>query len=243
MGPDGKPSARRFAVYRNNVVVSLIEALAAAYPVVARLVGEEFFRAMARIFVTKTPPASPIMLHYGEGFAEFIEAFPPTASVSYLADVARLERAWAEAYHAAEARTLGGDDLAGLDPWTFAAARLRLHPSMRLVRSPFPVVSIRQMNMPGGEPAPIDLALGQSALVIRPRADVEVRVLAEGSAVFVAALARGETPSKAAAAALKVNPRFDLAGNIADLIGLGLLVGWSKADTRSEGGAHVISGG
>ena len=241
VGPDGKPSARRFAIYRNNVVVSLIDALAAAYPVVQRLVGEEFFRAMARVFAAKAPTASPIMLRYGEGFAEFVERFPPAASVPYLADVARLERAWAEAYHAAEAQALGSNDFAEVDPRDFAAARLRLHPSTRLVKSSFPVVSIWHMNMPGGVPAPIDLTFSESALVIRPQADVEVRVLAHDSALFVDALAAGKTPSEATVAALRVNPRFDLGGNIADVIGLGLVVGWSMVDARSRGGLHVSS--
>ena len=47
--PDAAPAgssdlaARRFRVYRNNVRVALTEALAAAYPVTARVVGAPFF--------------------------------------------------------------------------------------------------------------------------------------------------------------------------------------------------------
>ena len=58
VGPDGQPSPRRFDVYRNNVVAGLIAALGEAYPVVLRLVGLEFFRAMAAAYVTRRPPQS-----------------------------------------------------------------------------------------------------------------------------------------------------------------------------------------
>ncbi len=90
---NGSDPQTRFAVYRNNVMMSLIDALADTYPVVQRLVGEDFFRAMARVFAQAKPPRSAVMAYYGRDFAAFIDAFPPAASVPYLADVARLEMA------------------------------------------------------------------------------------------------------------------------------------------------------
>lgn len=64
---NGSDPARRFAVYRNNVVVSLIDALAATFPVTLELVGEEFFRAMAGVFVRAVPPTSALLAEYGGG--------------------------------------------------------------------------------------------------------------------------------------------------------------------------------
>ena len=75
VGPDGEPDPKRFAVYRNNVRVSLIEALEDAFPAVHRIVGVDFFRAMARGYVMVQPPRSPIMLDYGAGFPDFIRGF------------------------------------------------------------------------------------------------------------------------------------------------------------------------
>jgi hypothetical protein len=112
IGPDGQPSATRFAVYRNNVVLGLIDALKAAFPVVCALVGEDFFAAMARAHAVETPPASPVMHDYGADFPAFIARFAPAASLPYLADVARLEWAWVEAYHAAEAWPLSPASIA-----------------------------------------------------------------------------------------------------------------------------------
>ena len=70
---------RRFAVYRNNVHVSLIEALATRFPVCRALTGDEFFRAMARDFVTARPPRSPVLMTYGDDFGDFIDGFAPAA--------------------------------------------------------------------------------------------------------------------------------------------------------------------
>lgn len=95
------PGGPRFAVHRNNVVAGLIGALGEACPAVKKLVGEAFFTAAASLFVRAFPPKSPVMLLYGEGFPGWIGAFPPAAHVPYLEDVARLERAWLEAFHAA----------------------------------------------------------------------------------------------------------------------------------------------
>ena len=103
---NGAEPASRFAVYRNNVHSALINALAAAYPVARQLVGEEFFRAMAGLYVQAHPPISPLISEYGSTFADFIQAFEPASSVPYLADVARLERLRVRAYHAADCQVL-----------------------------------------------------------------------------------------------------------------------------------------
>ena len=79
---------RRFNVYRNNVFVSLTEALVTRFPVCHALVGDEFFRAMARVFIELSPPRSPVLMTYGDDFGDFIETFPLARPVPYLADVA-----------------------------------------------------------------------------------------------------------------------------------------------------------
>jgi Putative DNA-binding domain len=245
VGPDGKPSIRRFAVYRNNVVVSLIEALEAAYPAVASLVGSEFFRAMARIFVAQVPPKSPVMLHYGDGFAQFIESFPPAATVPYLADVARLERAWLEAYHAAEAVSGAPEDLFGIPADRFEDVVLDLHPSMRLVPSPHPIVTIWRANTHDGLHEDIDLGRREDALVLRLVADVEVRTLPQaGTAGFLASLLRGRTMAAAALEALRHDPKFDLTANLRDVISVGAVTGWHfdvETEPMEKEGAHVLA--
>jgi hypothetical protein len=221
----GGTPARRFAVYRNNVYTSLVDALANRFPIAMRLVGDEFFRAMARAYVETDPPRSPVLLRYGEGFAAFVANFPPVAPVPYLADVMRLEWAWHAGYHAADAEPL---PLAALKAAAedAAEARLTLHPSLHVVRSPYPVVTVWQVASREGENEPARLpAEGEDALVIRPRLEVEVRRLPEGGGCFILALERGATIGEAAESAIGEAPAFDLAANLAGLMGCGAFIG------------------
>lgn len=228
VGPDGQPSARRFAVYRNNVILGLANGLGEAFPVVKRLVGEAFFRAMAAEFAAACPPAGPLMFAYGAGFAEFVETFPPAAGLPYLGDVARLERAWTEAYHAAEEAPIGPEALQALGPTELGSVRLRLHGSVRLITSDFPVVAIWQANVAQAEPGPIDLAQGgETALIARPGAEVELRRLPSGAAAFLLALQAGQGLALAAETALAADPGFDVAGGVGELFALGLVTGFA----------------
>ena len=139
---NGADPASRFAVYRNNVQSSLINALADSYPVVSQLVGDEFFRAMAGLYVRSYPPQGPLINDYGKDFAEFIDRFEPAASVPYLADVARLERLRVQAYHAADAQPLSHEQIAAAlsDPQALSELTVGFHPSLNLLTSAFAVV-------------------------------------------------------------------------------------------------------
>lgn len=224
--PSGGTDARRFDIYRNNVASSLIEALEAAYPVVRRLLGEEYFRAVAGLHALQDPPRSPIMLHYGKGFPEFLARFEPLSSHPYLADVARIERAWIEAYHAAEAEPFRPEGFASIPAQRVVDLRFTLHPSLRLVRSAFPALTIWQTNRLEQSPSPIDLDSGaQDTLIARPAAEVEVRLVPPDGARFLQRLARGESLAEAAAAATAVSDSFDLTQQLAALLECGLIIG------------------
>lgn len=210
-GPDGLPSDRRFAVYRNNVVVGLVQALKAAYPVVHRLVGEEFFRVMGTYFVRRDPPASPILLHYGESFPDFLAIFEPVAHLPWLPDVARLERARLEAYHAAEAPA---GNLSTMDPGRFGQLRLTLHPSLRIVTSRFAARRIWQANLADSPPPAIDPTGPEDTLFLRPDAQVLALALAPGGAAFLRALERGRPVMVAALDGIAETPGFDMAGTL-----------------------------
>jgi hypothetical protein len=198
---DGRPVERRFAVYRNNVAVALIGALEARYPVVRRLTGDDFFRAMAGAFVAAEKPRSPALMLYGAGFPDFIADFPPAAAIPFLADVARLENAWVEAYHAAEAGALGVDALAAIAPDALEALRFRPHPAARLLAFSHPAASIWAGSQGSGEPRPPETWTAEAALVARPDADVSVRVLPPGGFAFAATLFSGASLGEAAAIA------------------------------------------
>lgn len=214
---------RRFAVYRNNVVASLINALRTRFPATQRIVGDEFFAAMARVFVTQRPPRSIILHRYGDDFGDFIDSFGPAADLPYLADMARLEAARTRAYHAADATPLSAADLAATKYDDIGAMRFTLHPSLEILRSPHPVVTIWSMNAGEREIAPIEDAGAEDALVLRPHLQVLVQRLPPGGADFIAALQAGHSLAAAADHAMACDPGFDLAANLAGLIGAGAI--------------------
>jgi len=219
--PKGRPAGKRFDVYRNNVVLSLSDALSDAYPVVEKLVGEKFFQAMAGVFVRMHPPKNPILSQFAPEFPEFLSAFPPVAKLSYLPDVARLEKARTEAYHAADAAPIDGSALAALTPAQMAAAKLRLHPSLQVISSPFPIFAIWQKNSDSPEAA--IPRHGQDVLIARPVDMVEMRTLPAGAADFLRALHAGRTLGETIAYCEKI-PGFDLTENIGGLFEANLLV-------------------
>jgi hypothetical protein len=221
--PSAVPS--RFAVHRNNVVLSLINALAARYPVVRRLLWEDAFNTIASAYVTRHPPRSPVLLAYGEGFPQFLRNAAEGAAGDYLADVAELESARVRAYHARDAAPLGRDVLAKLDPNEFAASRLMLHPSITLIKSSVPVVGIWESQQPG-QTGYVREWKRESALIVRPRLEVEVLRLADGVFDFLGALVDGATVAAAAECALNAYARFDLPGGMKTLLAGGLVVGF-----------------
>lgn len=217
---------RRLAVYRNNVVTGLIDALRTRFPATERVTGEEFFIAMAQVYVRAEPPRSPLLFRYGETFPAFIAGFEPTAGLPYLADLARLEAARTRACHAADAAPLAPQVLVAVAPDRLPALRLALHPSVTALASPFPVVTIWAMNT-GAQPlAEITDWSGEDALIARPALEVEVRRFPPGTAAFVEAL--GHTPlGPAAQAALDCHPGFELATTFAALLTAGAFAGYS----------------
>jgi len=220
-GPGRKAAVKRYNVYRNNVTVSLIEALAAVYPAVQRITGVEFFRAMARFHVRATPPTSPLLFEYGRDFPAFIEQYEYAGAMPWLADTARVERAWLDAYHAADAEPLSAQTLRSFPPERLANLVFVAHPATRIVRSRFSVVTIFAANRGEAAVDRIDASAPEDALITRPDLDVVVRHLPRGGAAFLTDLIAGRSLGEAAASAQDASPAFDIASSIAGMIEAG----------------------
>jgi hypothetical protein len=210
--------AQRMAVHRNNVTVSLVDALAEQFPVVLALVGDDFFRAMARLYVRDQPPRSCVLARHGAGLPGFIAGFAPAASLPYLADVARLELLRCQASQAADApplQALGSAVLAALQHGSRAAGlRLDMHPSVAVLDSPHAVVSLWAAHQGQDILEAIDTGQAEAALVLRPDMEVLVLRLPPGGAALVQQLLQGDSLGDAAAQALAAAPGFDLTTNL-----------------------------
>jgi hypothetical protein len=218
-----KRTAIGFDVYRNNVASGLIRVLAARFPVVVKLVGAESFGSLALRFIAVHPPRSPVLLSYGDRFPEFMRGLSTAPAVEYLADIAGLEVARGLAFHAADAEPVAPERFAELRPEQLPRLRVLLHPSVRLLRSRFPVVSAWEANQPGVD-APIRRWAGEDAVVARPRDEVAVTRLSGGGFALLSSLAGGATLATAIEAGINDHATFDLAANLAILAGAGIVV-------------------
>ncbi len=215
----------RFGIHRNNAS-RLIEAVASRYPVVRKLLWDDAFERVAVQYLRTEPPCSPVSVEFAASFPQFLRTIGEGVAVDYLADIAELERARTRAYHAANATPLTRSTLAALLPAQCAELRLQLHPSMALLASRFPVVSIWQSHQDGGDGA-IRTWQPESALIVRPRRDVEVWRLAPGGYEFLSVLAAGHTIADALAEATADAAAFDLAETLATLMSAEAVVGWA----------------
>lgn len=204
----GPATTSRFGVYRNNVHFGLINALGARYPVTRKLLWPDTFEGAARLFIAMHPPRSPLLFDYGNGFPQFLRSIGTGPSAELVADIAELESARVRAYHAADAAPLPATTFAELPPDALAATRVTLHPSLSLVRSRFPVVSLWEAAQQDRD---ADHWKGEAALIVRPHLQVQVWRLPPGGHEFLASLAEGKSVGEAVTSAMATAAPFDLA--------------------------------
>jgi hypothetical protein len=225
-----------FAVYRNTVMKGCIDALQANYLSVARLVGEEWFRAAAAIFVRAHLPAHPTLAFYGEGFADFLAGFEPAAELPYLPGVARLDRFWTEAHTAPDEVPIEVAAVARLRPESLARTVLRPHASARwswFDAQPIATLWRRNRYPQDGDEAEIDWR-AEGVLVVRPGGSVGNVDLEAAGCAFLDACAAGGTLAEAAAAALTVDAHADLAHLMSQLLEAGAFGRMDRLDQSPE---------
>jgi hypothetical protein len=202
---------QRFNVYRNNFIVLNGDALADMYPTIKRLVGDEAFRVLASAYVRSHPPQARTLLYYGDHFPAFLESIPELAELPYLADIARIEFAWTEAYHAQEHPVLTGDQISGITAEALGQCQLMPHPTMHSIGSNYPIYSIWLANQACDTDELISLDQGESyVIVLRPDVDVEVRAVSRGAFHFLNQLQSGAVIESAYEAAIEQDSTFDL---------------------------------
>lgn len=218
----GQPAGRRFDVYRNNVAVSLTEALEVGFPVIRKLVGQDNFKLLASAYLRLHPPRSPLMMHFGADMPTFLAEFEPARQIGYLPDVARLELAIRESYHAADTDPISPAELEALSPEALTGSCVQLAPSLRLVRSPWPIFSIWRFNVEEGAQSPKMAA--EDVFVSRPDLDPVPRLLPSGGAEFITALLTGATFGDAMEKASEASQDFDLSTVLTLLVEMKTLI-------------------
>jgi hypothetical protein len=228
---DGLPPVQRLNVYRNHYNISLTDALKSTFPVVCRVLDPRFFAYAASEFIKTSPPRQVCLFEYGEGFPEFLAAFPPCAHLAYIGDTARLEWLINASLHSPALPPIDSNDLAHLEASDYPQLIFALQPSLRLIESDWPIDRIWHRNKPDAEgDGAVNLDAGGCRLEIRQLGDdVVFRSLEPGEFGLRAELAKGRSLDEAVAAALARDPLFDTAHGLRRLFAEGLVSGFSLA--------------
>lgn len=211
-GARGMDAAAGLDVYRNNTFANYRAALREAYPVILRLVGEDYFNRAADTCVRAAPSAFGDINVYGEVFGAVLADAPGARELAYLPDVARLEWACHRAFGAADAQPLDFARLAAVPPERLDALRFALHPSASLLVSPWPILAIWSVNQPGFSGGQsVDLASGGSRLLVMRRGhDVDLEPLDAADYAMLTALEAGARLGEAIESAFAAGAGFDL---------------------------------
>ncbi len=215
---------RAFAVYRNTVHVGLVDAIVANHPAVARLVGDEWLRAAAAVFVRAHPPRDPCLVGYGEGLDRFLAGFRPAAGLPWLPAVARLDRMWTEAHVARDDPVVDPASIAARSPERLAAATLEPHAAARWLWSdehPIHALWTKSRDPDAADDLSGVAWRGEGVLVTRPRDTVRWTEAGPAHCAFLEACAAGRPLADAAAHALAADRTADLARLMADLLDAG----------------------
>ncbi|MFS6814192.1 putative DNA-binding domain-containing protein [Citrobacter meridianamericanus] len=219
---NGSDPTVRFGVYRNNVIASLIDALAENYPVLQAQVGEDYFRAMAAEFVRQHPPSSAVLAYYGEGLPAWIAMFPPLAGWPWLADLTALEFSFITALHTADNET---DDKTFNRVVNPQVDGLLLDCSLRVMSSSYAIYQIWIAHKTGIPLANIDPFEPESVILFRQGNDMMVMPVSPAQAQFVRALLAGKTLMHSLEAGQGRDARFEPEDTLLQLHRYGLIVG------------------
>ncbi|WP_449433272.1 HvfC/BufC N-terminal domain-containing protein [Pseudomonas putida] len=205
-----------FAVYRNTVLAGCVDALCANFPSVEQLVGPEWMRAVATAYAQRSPPSDARLIHYGAAFPAFLEDLQASHGLAYLADVARLDCHWAEAFSAADDSCLVLADLAGMTAADLARSTLRPRSAVRWQWfERHPAYSLWRFNREG-LPWPQDQPwVAEGALLSGGLDGVQHQPLEAAGCVFLDACAAGLPLDAASLLAQQSEPDLDFT----DLLG------------------------
>jgi hypothetical protein len=217
----------RVAIYANNAREGFLSALAATFPVIERLAGQDWFRQTGREYMRGHPSRSGNLHFVGERFAAFLDDALRGTQYAYFADIARLEWAYQEVLVAADHPSFEISALSSVNPDDYGSLVFRVHPALRLVESRYPVLAIWKANQPDAAETPPSISLDAGAsrvLLIRREDHVELRELGAAEFALLAAFARGATLGDAFEQAVCADEGADLASLLGHVVNLQTLV-------------------
>ena len=221
------PAPARVQVYQNNAREAFRKTLAAAYPVIERLVGEDCLRGLALRYMREHRSVSGDLQGFGVAFPTFLAEIYGDTDYAYLPDVAALEWAFESVQLERESEPMDLERLRKIASEDHPRLRFELSTGTRLVSSPYPILAIWRANQPGND-ATVDLSTGpEHVAVLRRGDDVEMHLLSAEAFALAREIQNGRSLGEACDAL--DDRELDLGRSLQSLITSGLLTGFSVA--------------
>jgi hypothetical protein len=126
--------ATLFGVYVNAYRLRLAEFVSKDYPVLREILGEEEFEALAIAYTEETRSRQPNARWYASRLPEFMGGHCRWRKRTDWIDLARFERALADAFDSADAPALDMSAFSSISSALVPHLRFELHPSVRLLQ-------------------------------------------------------------------------------------------------------------
>ncbi|MDO6691988.1 DNA-binding domain-containing protein [Aliiglaciecola sp. 3_MG-2023] len=216
---DNSQNQPRLAVYRNTFISSCIDALQRKYPSSEKLLGEDFFKTLAREFCILTPPTTPVLGEYGETFPEYLREIlvQHHPELEYTWDICKLDRAWHQAYFADEKSPLSQTDIEALVD-DIETKSLSLHPSVQLVQIDWTVTNLWSQLRESNVNEKIAIAnQPENILLWRNNGSILHRVISKPESLFIANIYVGKPLGESAEIAMQ-SGEIDISDTFSQLL-------------------------
>ncbi|KGJ94833.1 DNA-binding domain-containing protein [Colwellia psychrerythraea] len=145
-------------IYQHSALANITTSLSLTFPVVEKLVGDDFFAQVCRQYILAHWPISANMDDYGDSLPQFLAELEQVKQLVYLKDVAKLEWLFHQSSLAKDSKYFDWATLAGVAPTDTLKLNFILAPSVALIKSTQPINKIWQMNQDNA-PQNIELSI------------------------------------------------------------------------------------
>ena len=214
---------QRINVYRNNIFTTLTETLSNIFPVSCAMVGEEFFRSLARIYIGSHTPDSGNLHDFGEHLPSFIESMPELSNYPYLSALAEIDWACHRAFHSASVTALDISSLTDFSPDNYEDLQFEFHPAIHTIKSKFPIFDLWDFATSNGhaDTTPDVNSEGQQVLIYRSKSGVKVVNIEDDLYQMINFLREHRTLGATFTLILNSNPEYNLKEGLNRLFSFG----------------------
>jgi len=117
-----------------DTVLKLLDALHADYPMLHKLIGDDYFDVMGCRYLKKYPPAENSIVGFGEHLSDFLKTEVPYTNVPSLAELVDFESALRQSINAADTDVMKPECLHSLAPDAWSQLAFRLPPSLIIIK-------------------------------------------------------------------------------------------------------------